>query len=60
MHKHSEPEKEELKFKQIPHRPFEQKIAKRFFLRQILFNIPYQVCLTGTCGIGKKYRILIR
>lgn len=47
MHKHSEPEKEELKFKQIPTDLFEQKIAKRFFCVRF-FNIPYQVCLTGT------------
>ena len=46
MHKHSEPEKEELKFKQIPTDLFEQKIAKRFFCVRF-FNIPYQVCLTG-------------
>ena len=47
MHKHSEPEKRRIKVKANSSRPFEQKIAKRFFLRQILFNIPYQVCLTG-------------
>ena len=59
MHKHSEPEKEELKFKQIPTDLFEQKIAKRFFLRQIFFNIPYQVCLTGGNGWGKISVIMI-
>lgn len=41
---------------QIPTDLFEQKIAKRFFCVR-LFNIPYQVCLTGTCGSGKFCRI---
>ena len=46
MHKHSEPEKRRIKVQANSSRPFEQKIAKRFFCVRF-FNIPYQVCLTG-------------
>ena len=35
------------------HQTFWAKNSEAVFLRQILFNIPYQVCLTGTCGSGK-------
>lgn len=47
MHKHSEPENEELKFKQIPPDLFEQKNSEAVFFASACFNIPYQVCLTG-------------
>ena len=47
MHKHSEPEKEELKSKQIPTDLFEQKNSEAVFFASDSFNIPYQVCLTG-------------
>ena len=47
MHKHSEPEKEELKSKQIPPDLFEQKNSEAVFFASDCFNIPYQVCLTG-------------
>ena len=55
MHKHSEPEKEELKFKQIPPDLLSKKQRSGFFASDS-FNIPYQVCLTGTCGVGKFFR----
>ena len=47
MHKHSEPDNEELKSKQIPTDLFEQKNSEAVFFASDYFNIPYQVCLTA-------------
>ena len=48
MHKHSEPEKRRIKVQVNSSRPFEQKNSEAVFFASDSFNIPYQVCLTGT------------
>ena len=48
--------KEELKSKQIPPDLLSKKQRSGFFASDS-FNIPYQVCLTGTCRNGKNFRL---